>query len=128
MMPNHYYCPSCWADMDQKRRQCPQCGYDLSTYEKLSYEEKLILALKHPIRENRMIAAQVLGKLRSRAAIPFFATLLQTEKDFYMIREIVHALVQIGNVQSINIIKKLKDHPLELVRHLVADINADRVP
>jgi len=114
--------------MDQKSRQCLQCGYDLSNYEKLSYEEKLILALKHPIRENRMIAVQVLGKLHSRAAIPFFATLLQTEEDFYMIREIVHALVHIGNVQSIDVIQKLKDHPLELVRHFVEDINTDRVP
>jgi len=75
-----------------------------------------------------MIAVQVLGKRHSRAAIPFFATLLKTEEDFYMIREIVHALVRIGNVQSIDMIQKLKDHPLELVRHFVEDINTERVP
>jgi HEAT repeat protein len=114
--------------MDQKSRQCLRCGYDLSTYEKLSYEEKLILALKHPIRENRMMAVQVLGKLHSRTAIPLFTSLLQTEEDFYMIREIVHALVRIGNVQSTDIIQKLKDHPLALVRHFMEDINTGRVP
>jgi len=113
--------------MDQKSRQCPQCGYDLSTYEKLSYEEKLILALKHPIRENRMIAVQVLGKLHSRAAIPIFATLLQTEEDFYIIREIVHALARIGNVQSRKMIQKLKDHPSGLVRRFVKEMNDERM-
>jgi len=113
--------------MDQKSRQCPRCGYDLSTYEKLSYEEKLIIALKHPVRENRMIAVEVLGKLHSRAAIPFFDTLLQTEEDFYMIREIVHALVRIGNVKSRNIIQKLKDHPSGLLRRFVKEMNDERV-
>ena len=95
---------------------CPHCGYAISEYESLSYEKKLICALKHPVRENRMMAIQMLGELQSHAALPIFASILETEEDFYVIREIILALDKIGIVEGKNMIRRLKTHKSKLVR------------
>ena len=65
-----YYCPHCWHTLEGKATLCPYCGYDLSEFESLSYPQKLIQALHHPIPERRVIAAQVLGELRRRLYQP----------------------------------------------------------
>jgi HEAT repeat protein len=84
-------------------------------------EQKLILALRHPIRENRMISIQLLGDLKSQAAIAFFASLLETEEDFYVLREIVRSLVKIGSRECKELIRKLKYHPSKLVREFICE-------
>lgn len=81
-MPTRFFCPNCWNEIAEGNSICPYCGFDLSSYDTLSYEQKLILSAKHPIRENRMIAIQLLGKLRSQAAPPVFESILASERDF----------------------------------------------
>ena len=97
---------------------CPHCGYAISEYESLSYEKKLICALKHIVRENRMMAIQMLGELQSHAALPYFADILETEEDFYVIREITHALNKIGGEESKKLIRRLKTHKSKLIRSM----------
>lgn len=95
---------------------CPHCGYAISEYESLSYEKKLICALKHPVRENRMTAVQILGELRSHMALPAFTSILEKEEDFYVIREIIQALNKIGGEESKELLRRLKTHKSKLVR------------
>ncbi len=97
---------------------CPHCGYAISEYESLSYEKKLICALKHPVRENRMMAIQILGELQSHAALSYFADILETEEDFYIIREIIQALNKIGGEESKELIRRLKTHKSKLIRNM----------
>jgi len=42
-----HFCPNCWNEVGAHDRACSNCSYDLSTYNDLSYEEKLILAIQH---------------------------------------------------------------------------------
>jgi hypothetical protein len=65
-----YFCPKCCAEAGNDAPECPRCGFRMADFDALPYESKLILAQKHPIRENRMLAIQILGKLRSQQAIP----------------------------------------------------------
>jgi len=49
-----YNCPNCWLEIQESVARCPHCGYDLRAHAALAYEDKLIAALSHPIRENRL--------------------------------------------------------------------------
>ncbi len=119
-MTASFFCPRCWQETDEKTSICPFCFYDRTRDDDLSYEEKLLSALHHPIRENRMIAVQLLGDLRSRAAIPVFASLLESETDFYFLREIIRALGKIGNPESWRLIRLLQKHNSTLIREAAA--------
>jgi len=111
-----FFCPDCWKEIDERTTVCPHCEYDISEYANLSYERKLICALRHPIRENRMMAIQLLGETHSHMALPYFAAILETEEDFYIIREILYSLEKIGNTESRNIIRRLRTHKSKMVR------------
>jgi len=111
-----FFCPQCWTEIPESALECPHCGYDLSSYERLSYEEKLILSLRHPLRENRMMAIRLLGDLQSERAVAALESMLKSEEDFYVLRETIHALAGIGNAESMRIIRGLRKHPSRLVR------------
>ncbi|HRS88660.1 MAG TPA: HEAT repeat domain-containing protein [Smithellaceae bacterium] len=102
---------------------CPKCGYDLTHFDKLSFEEKLISALGHPIRENRMMAVETLGKLRSVKAVAVFADILKNESDYYLIREIILALKKIDCPESRKMINELKTHRSNLVKNMIETLN-----
>lgn len=111
-----FFCPHCWKEIDDHADQCAHCGYDLKEYKNLSYEKKLINALGHPIRENRMMAAQLLGEIKSKDALAVFKKILETQDDYYFIKEILRALKKIGGTESDKMIERLKSHQSNLVR------------
>jgi hypothetical protein len=116
-----HFCPKCWGEIEENASICARCRYDLTGYGRLPYEEKLILALRHSIRENRRLAIQLLGDLRSMKAITVFESILQHETDFYVIREIVRSLRKIGGKDSEQLLSSLSEHSSSLVRKLVIE-------
>lgn len=118
-MARRFFCPGCWMEIGEKVDRCPHCGYALEDFQGLSYENKLLLALHHPVRENRMMAIRILGDLASRVAVPALGDLLPGERDYYVIREIIRSLFKIGGPEAIPRIEGLQGHPSEMVRKLV---------
>ena len=102
-----YFCPQCWRELDAQATVCPYCGYDLAAYEQLPFEQKLLRAVRHPVQDNRIVAIQSLGRMRSEAAVVVFASVLASEESFFVIREIAFALAQIGNEQSRELLERL---------------------
>jgi len=98
------FCPECWKETEPQNIKCAHCGCNISQHDNLSYEENLLAALRHPIRENRMLAIQLLGDLRSQPALPLFRSMLETERDFCVVREIAWSLAKIGSAESEDII------------------------
>jgi hypothetical protein len=94
-----HFCPNCGGEIRENASVCPHCQYELANYNHLPYEDKLILALRHPVRENRILAIQLLGDIRSKSAISAFGYILHEENDFYVIREIIHSLRKIAGVE-----------------------------
>ncbi len=118
-----FYCPACWRTITGEETQCPSCGYELSKYEALSFEEKLLHALEHPIPEQRRLAIQILGKLGSQAAIPGLEIILQTEvNDIFVLREAVIALDKIPGQRSREALKRATRHPYPIVRELAISL------
>lgn len=121
----HCYCPHCWGDLREDTTCCPQCGYDLAEYENLSYEDKFLLALDHPVRENRMMAIDVLGKLGEFRALPAFRRISAASRDFHEVQAVIQALLLIGGAKSETIILELESHPSRLVAELARPVSRD---
>lgn len=113
-----YYCPNCWENVEERAARCPHCGYELGEYDCLSYGDKLLLALGHPVRENRMIAIVALGHLRSRKAVPSLRRVALATEDFHEAQAVVEALTLIGGAESQAALQALTRHPSRLVREL----------
>jgi HEAT repeat protein len=84
----------------------------------MPYEEKLVLALGHPIRENHIMAIQLLGELRSQQALGHFEKILSGESDLFVIREVLRALAKLDCPRSRAILSSATRHPSKLVRKL----------
>jgi hypothetical protein len=116
-----FFCPQCWKEIPESALECPHCCYDLSGYERLSYEEKLILALRHPLPENQLMAVRLLGDLRSVRAVDCFQKMLAIETEFYLVREVVRSLRRIGTAEAAAAVMGLRGHPSHLVRKMVRE-------
>jgi HEAT repeat protein len=95
-----FFCPDCGTTVEATAPACPACGSDFRAHAGDSYEQKLILALRHPIREHRMMAIQVLGELRSTAAVGPLKGILAAETDYFVVREALTALARIDSADS----------------------------
>lgn len=88
---NASFCLECFAECGPGDEVCPSCGADLDPSDR-SYEQKLILALAHRLPDRRLMAARILGRLRSRAAVPTLERLALEGDDPYLQAEAAHAL------------------------------------
>lgn len=72
-----------------------------------------------------MIAIEVLGRRGYQKAVPALEKILETENDYYLIREAIKALDRIGGPKAGAIIGSLSRHPSSLVRKVVSDYIRD---
>lgn len=119
-----YFCPGCWRQLDPVLTVCPYCKYDLAGFSQLPYEEKLLLSLDHPIRENRWCAIQTLGALRSQKALSRFEAIVKDESDYYVIRQVLYALLAVDSPRGREILRQATCHPSRLVRALARSLLA----
>jgi HEAT repeat protein len=113
-----YFCPACWSVVPESAKTCSRCGAELGEYNQLSIEEKYLLALRHPVSENRIIAARFLGELGSQKALPEFERMLGEEQEYYVLREVVRALSLIPKPRARELLVTAGDHPYYLISYL----------
>jgi hypothetical protein len=95
-----YFCPSCWSEVGTATI-CPNCGADLQDFSSRSYEEKLIIALRHPEPTVPIRAATILGELGSQAAVEPLIEVATSVDDPYIQEAAVVALGRIGDIQAL---------------------------
>lgn len=117
-----YFCPGCWKKIPEHEKKCPACGYDLREFEQLSYEQKLLLSLRHPIRENQLIAVRILGQLGTPDALPEFQRLLEAETDYYLLREVLIGLMNIHHPRSRELLQSAMQHRSRLVSRFAQEV------
>jgi hypothetical protein len=117
-----YFCPGCWKIIPASAKVCSFCGCDLAAAAARSYPERLIGSLHHPVPETRLLAAEILGRLRYAPAIapllarareelqercpdiPLLAALLRSARDLGASAEECQAILTDANSQ---ILRKL---------------------
>lgn len=115
-----FFCPFCWEQIKEKDLVCPYCYKSLTEYAEKSYEEKLIISLKHPIKEIRRNIVFILGKKKSELAISYLEDIVFNEKDYLIVIEAIKALKQIDTKEAIKILAKAEvEHPSALIRKFV---------
>lgn len=110
-----YFCPSCWSEVEAAAI-CPACGADLSDFADLSYEVKLIRALRHPEPTVPIRVAAILGQLGSRAAVNPLVALAMDGPDPYIQEAAVEALRQIGDGRALPCLSRLSQDGAVRVR------------
>ncbi|MBN2549254.1 MAG: HEAT repeat domain-containing protein [Anaerolineales bacterium] len=122
-----FYCPECWSEIIGLETHCPVCGFELAQDQALSFEEKLLRSLEHPVPERRYLAIQLLGQLGSQAALPGLEKLLDNEvDDIYVLREVLEALSKIQGSRSRELLQKGTEHPFPLIRQLAERLLENR--
>jgi len=112
------YCPYCWQTVEGQEETCSACGKHLNGYHSLPYEEKLLLALRHPIRENRALAVHILGKLKSEKAFKEFEKQLIENDDIFDLYEIMMALTNYSCRAKVPWFMTMVSHPAPPVSRL----------
>lgn len=119
-----WFCPYCWSEIEKNTTKCPKCAHDLTEIDKLSYEDKLILSLKNPIRENRTFAVYMLGQLYSqKAAKPLYEIALENT-DTIELLYIAKALKMIKTQESLDYLKKLKEKDNAILKNFINKLEA----
>lgn len=119
-----FFCPQCWNEIDEDAKQCPHCSFDLSQLNTLSYDERLVLSLRHSVAEYRVTAARILGQRGAVTALPAFKTIVETERDYYLLKEILYALLNINDPLSAELMQQAAEHPSRLVSQLAQELSA----
>jgi HEAT repeat protein len=126
-----YFCPSCWAEIQEDVAVCPSCGFALEGFDRLDYEQKLMNAAFHPIPETRSMAVRILGMLGTPRALPVMERILnEEENDIYLLYQVLEALARIPGQESEQLLGTTLNHPKRLVsqraRQLLAARNASK--
>jgi len=118
-----YYCPSCWHTLAREARTCPDCGFELSRLESMSYEERLLMTAFHPVPEIRRLAISILGRVGTSRALPVLERIIQDEKkDVYIVLESLQALARMGETGAQAILEEAVLHPFPVVRRWAKEL------
>jgi len=114
-----YYCPNCWESIEKSETSCPHCGYKIEKFNQSSFEDKLLAALHHSLPERRIMAAQILGNLKSEKALLEFQKIINSdETNYFFLRAILLATVKIKNPIRETILEIASHHSSNLVSDL----------
>ncbi len=117
-----FYCPACWKKIQEDDGKCPYCGADIVLYDQKSFDEKLIKALGHPIRETAGIAVWILGERKIAEAVAPLRQLFEWTDNPFLQRDILDALNKIGTEDALNFIMESLEHHISMVRRRAWEI------
>jgi hypothetical protein len=101
------YCWHCYGENKRDEGPCVHCGRSIEPPPDVTYDDRLIWALRHPLRENRMIAAQLLGVRRVAAARQPLRALALDWEDPYLSVEALRSLIAIEGAAATDLLKRL---------------------
>ncbi len=90
-----HYCWHCYAENAQPSGACAKCGREVGAPRGADYVQMLLWSLRHPVVDQRMIAAQVLGERREVRARSALRELALGRADPYLAATALTALLEI---------------------------------
>ncbi len=96
----------------------------MESFDSLSYREKMISALNHPIDEFRLNAINVLGRIGDERAVKALRDLARKEKSVPVLLEIVKALHSLSKKfeSAEKALKELENHRARVVAERVKEL------
>jgi HEAT repeat protein len=96
-----YWCFHCYARNASSEGPCERCGREIKAPASLSYDERLIWALRHPDGDRAMIAARLLGERGARQAILALNSLIEQDRDPFLAARALRSLIEIEGPDAI---------------------------
>jgi HEAT repeat protein len=96
-----YFCWRCYGRNPRPAGECTECGGELAAPAGTGYDERLVWALGHPVRERATVAARILGRRRTRAARGPLRELALAPDDPYLAAVALESLVAIDGVDEL---------------------------
>lgn len=112
-----YFCPNCWHTVSEEDKKCPHCGYDLTLFHSLPYEKKLVMGLRHPIREVKLSVFYTIVKKNLYDALPDIEKTMEEEENPMVLVEMVKALALMKTPKILGLLQKLTRHRYPIVQH-----------
>jgi HEAT repeat protein len=117
-----YYCTKCWNEIDKGTIICPYCTADQTELEQEKFSVKLIRALNHPEPETIIRATEILAELKVKEAIPELLSKLENEKDPYIVKAIVEALIKLDKKLLYKIKEIIGQEPPVIIRNSLGNL------
>jgi hypothetical protein len=95
-----WYCFHCYARNSRPTGVCTSCGVSIESPRPLTYDERLIWALDHPVPDTAITAARVLRDRRPPAAAEPLRRAVEHPRDPYLAAAALRALVAIEGVDA----------------------------
>ena len=88
------FCTECWHEVSPGDSICPSCGSDLSVFNELTYDGKLMKALMHFEPQTAIRAAEILAMRKSKAGADAIADAFVNRADLdpIMARSFIRAI------------------------------------
>jgi HEAT repeat protein len=116
-----FYCPACWTEIERDAAVCPACGADVASLDRSEFDDELIRALGHSEAQTVRRVTEILGRRRTRQAVPALLARDRAVADPYLGAEIALALGRIGGAEARAALSELESDPSVVVQRAVAD-------
>lgn len=105
------FCTECWHEVHAEDTVCPSCGGDLSIFNDLTYEGKLIKALTHFEPQTAIRAAEILAMRKSKPGADAIANAFVNRADLdpIMARAFIRAIAIIMEEDDASVAAELKN-------------------
>jgi len=95
------WCFHCYAVNDHPAGPCDACGEPVEAPAGLTWTGGLIWALHHPDGDRAVLAADALGRLRAREAVPALRGAVEGGNDIYLRAAALRSLIAIEGAESL---------------------------
>jgi HEAT repeat protein len=120
-----FYCWHCYHEVTGEHAVCPYCGRATEPPDDADYTRRLVWALRHPLPDRQLLAAQTVGRRGDPAAIPALRELV-TDPDPYVAAAALTSLVTLAGLDTLtDLVRDLADGAVAApvraaARHLLA--------
>lgn len=91
-----YWCFSCYAINPRQDGACVRCGCPVQGPPGLSFDDRLVWALRHPDGDRAVLAAKTLGTRGLRSALPALRKVVEEVRDPFLAVAALQAAVAIA--------------------------------
>ena len=125
-----WFCFRCYARNPRSEGACDECGEPIEPPRELTYDERLIWALDHPLSGTAITAACLLGVRRTAAASEPLRRIVEAYRDPYLAARALQSLVAIEGVGPTRpLLRQLAAGGPLLLRHVArAELIGGRSP
>ncbi|MBO0824438.1 MAG: HEAT repeat domain-containing protein [Actinobacteria bacterium] len=98
-----FWCFHCYKVNDHPAGPCDSCGEPVEAPEGISRAEGLAWALRHPDGDRAVLAAKILGQLRTPESIPALREAAESGLDIYLRAEALRSVIAIEGADTLGL-------------------------